>query len=61
MIDHTQSMLYTSAYVEFKAALNAKSLNDIPGLTTLYMKSLDEDTRQVTPYGFSDFTKNKLN
>lgn len=61
MMDHTQSMLYTSAYVEFKAALNAKSLNDIPELATSYMKSLDEDTRQVTPYGFSDFTKNKLN
>ena len=60
MIDRTQSMLYTSAYIEFKATLNAKSLNDIPRLTTLYMKSLDEDIKQFTPYGFSDFTKNKL-
>lgn len=60
IIDETQSMLYPSAYIEFKAALNAKNKEEIPGLIHSYMKSLDEDMKKAIPYGFSNFTQKKL-
>ena len=60
MLDDTQNMLYTSAYIEFKAALNAKDINEIPDLTNIYMESLNDNMKKVTPYGFSDFTQKKL-
>ena len=43
MIDHNQSIVYTSAYVEFKAALNAKKSKEIPKLTSEYLKLLHPD------------------
>ena len=61
MTDLTQTMLYTSAYVEFKAVLNAKVIGEIPALATGYMQSLDAGTREVTPYGFSESTQKQLN
>lgn len=61
MTETGQSMIYTSAFIEFKAALNAKNKDEIPALTIKYMKSLNSDMQQTTPYGFSDFTQKKLN
>ena len=61
MIDNTQTMFYTSAYIEFKAALNAKNKEEIPRLAQRYIKSLDENMRKVIPYGFSSFTQEALN
>jgi hypothetical protein len=61
MIDYNQSMIYTSAFVEFKAALNAKNKEEIPELSNSYIKSLDNDTKKIVPFGFSSFTQNKLN
>jgi len=60
MIDDTQTMFYTSAYIEFKAALNAKNKEEIPGLVQTYMRSFDESMRKVIPYGFSSFTQEAL-
>ncbi|STX81544.1 Uncharacterised protein [Legionella busanensis] len=60
VINPNQSMLYTAAYIEFKAALNANKTEEIPMLVHNYMQSLDLNTQKVTCYGFSDFTQNKL-
>ena len=61
LIDNQQSMLYTPAYIEFKAALNATVKEEIPTLAYNYLQSLEPNTKDVTLYGFSDFTKKKLN
>lgn len=60
MINRTQSILFTPAYIEFKAALNATTLEEIPYLTKDYVKLLDPSIQEATFYGFTDFTKNKL-
>ena len=50
-------MLYISAYLEFKAALNASKSEEIPGLAYNYMQLLDLDVQEATFNGFTDFTK----
>lgn len=60
VINHKQPMLYTSAYIEFKAALNSNKTEEIPILANLYMQALDPEIQKATFYGFTDFTKNKL-
>lgn len=61
IMERNQTMTYPSAYIEFKAALNAKNKEEIPLLANKYMQSLDVDMRKIIPYGFSDFTQNKFN
>lgn len=60
IVVHDQSMLYTSAYIEFKAALNAEEIEQIPGLAYDYMQVLQPDIQKYTFYGFTNGTKNKL-
>ncbi len=61
IIDSNESMLYTSAFIEFKAALNATISEEIPTLSYSYSQLLDPDNQIATFYGFSEFTKKKLN
>lgn len=57
MINHQQSMLYTSAYLEFKAALNASKAEEIPVLANDYIQLLNPEIPESTFNGFTDFTK----
>ena len=57
LINYKQSMLYTSAYLEFKAALNAHKPEEISILAYDYMQLLDPDIQAVTFNGFTDVTK----
>ncbi|ARM34944.1 hypothetical protein [Legionella longbeachae] len=57
MINHNQSMLYTSAYLEFKAALNASKAEEIPTLANDYVQLLNPEIQESTFNGFTDFTK----
>lgn len=57
MINHKQSMLYTSAYLEFKAALNANKTEEIPVLANDYIQLLNPEIQESTFNGFTDFTK----
>lgn len=57
MINHKQSMLYTSAYLEFKAALNASKSEEIPVLANDYIQLLNPEIQESTFNGFTDFTK----
>jgi hypothetical protein len=50
-------MLYTSAYLEFKAALNARKTEEISVLANDYIQLLDPDIQEATFNGFTDFTK----
>ena len=43
MINHSQSILYTSAYIEFKAALNVDKAEEIPVLVKEYLQLLNPD------------------
>ncbi len=61
MIDRTQSILYTSAYIEFKAALYADNVSEISELSNKYSQTLNLEMKQIIPYGFSDFTQKQLN
>ena len=61
IIDNTQCIMYPSAYIEFKALLNANSTIEISQLTNEYMNSLNPEMKQIIPYGFSDFTQKQLN
>lgn len=54
--DDSQSILYTPAYIEFKAALQASEKEDVSQL----LQSLTPDVRASVPYGFSDFTRSNL-
>lgn len=60
IINRTQSILYNSAYIEFKATLNATKSEEIPGLIYEYMGFLAPDIQEATFNGFTDFTKKKL-
>lgn len=60
MITDNQSMLYTSAYIEFKAALNASKTEQIPKLASNYLQQLEPELQKMTLYGFTESTKNKL-
>ena len=57
MINHKQSMLYTSAYLEFKAALSASKVEEIPVLANDYIQLLNPEIQEPTFNGFTDFTK----
>lgn len=57
MINHKQSMLYTSAYLEFKAALNASKAEEIHVLANEYIQLLNPEIQESTFNGFTDFTK----
>lgn len=57
MINHNQSMLYTSAYLEFKAALNASKAEEIPVLANDYIQLINPEIQESTFNGFTDFTK----
>ncbi|HAT7956469.1 TPA: hypothetical protein GJ770_04020 [Legionella pneumophila] len=57
IINQHESILYTSAYIEFKEALYANSLEEIPALANDYLQSLDSDRQEATYNGFTDFTK----
>ncbi|MFA5960560.1 MAG: hypothetical protein WC785_08580 [Tatlockia sp.] len=57
MINHKQSMLYASAYLEFKAALNASKVEEISVLANDYILMLNPEIRESTFNGFTDFTK----
>jgi hypothetical protein len=48
MMKHDQSILYTSAYLEFKAALNANNPQEIPKLSYEYMQLLTPDIQTTT-------------
>ncbi len=58
LANHHQSMLYTSAYIELKATLNARTTKEIPRLTHQYMQMLAPDIQEVAAHGFTDVTKN---
>lgn len=45
MINHKQTVLYTSAYLEFKAALNASKTEEIPVLANDYIQLLNPAIR----------------
>jgi len=53
--------LYTPAYIEFKAALDASEKEEVPVLAAQMLQSLTLDVRGSVPYGFSDFTRTHLN
>lgn len=55
-----QSQVYSSAYIEFKAALKAKDKSEIPHVAKKLMISLDSEEKESVPYGFSDYTKNLM-
>lgn len=57
MINHKESMLYTSAYLEFKAALNASEVEEIPVLANDYILLINPEIQESTFNGFTDFTK----
>ncbi|PJD93222.1 MAG: hypothetical protein CK424_03275 [Legionella sp.] len=61
LINHHQSMLYASAYLEFKAALNAKKPDDIPLLTKSYIQDLDPDLQEPAFNGLMGITKDTKN
>lgn len=46
LISHEQSMLYTSAYLEFKAALNASKVEEIPMLANNYIQFLNPEIQE---------------
>jgi len=58
--DDSQSILYTPAYIEFKAALQASEKEEVPVLASQLLQSLTPDERASVPYGFSDFTRSNL-
>ena len=59
--DKNQSLLYTPAYIEFKAALNAITSDEIPTLVYNYSQKINPNNQTAISYGFSEFTKKKLN
>ena len=51
IINPNQSMLYISAYLEFKAALNASKTEEIPTLTYDYVQLLKPNIQEATSTG----------
>lgn len=56
-----EALTYTSSYIEFKAALNAKNVDEIPHLIQEHIASLGITNPNPILYGLSDLTKNKFN
>ena len=56
-----QPTLYTSAYIEFKAVLNAANTEEASSLAYKYVQLLDTALKKDIIYGFTAFTKKKIN
>lgn len=60
MFNNNQSMIYPSALIEFKAALNANNSEEIYKLIHDYLELADPKNRDKAFYGLTDLTKEKL-
>ena len=50
-------LFLTCAYLEFKAALSASKVEEIPLLANDYIQLLNPEIQEPTFNGFTDFTK----
>lgn len=60
LISYNESMVYTSAIIEFKATLNASKIDEIPTLVYNYLQLIEPESRKSAFFGFTDFTRDRL-